>query len=264
MSKTSEVLESRIKAFDFPDENDFFSGCPIPGNPSHPWYKPLSRLFGIGIILLSLASVVAISITVLMIKPILNHRGYFETNCTVTESGMYGNWQNCSCGLNCTSKIPCGRIIVSYPMADNSSNVVENVVLHEDQLNARYYPLCSISTTAPCYAKDYQQYNEKAVEEFLQQNGTVGQEHRCLYCSWDVSRVVLKLLPPQSDIIMLLGLSWGIVLFFFVSLIAVGWVLSSNPYKHLRQPHAQSPKLHHQGMNPEDDVHSRVTFSNIS
>ena len=34
MSKTSEALESRIKAFEFPDEDDFFSGCPIPGSRS--------------------------------------------------------------------------------------------------------------------------------------------------------------------------------------------------------------------------------------
>jgi len=268
MSKASEdgKMEAQLKAFEIPYEDDFFSGCPIPGNPSHPWYRALSRLFGVGIILLSLAIVAATSIMVLMIKPILNHRGYYETNCTVTQSGFYGKWQNCSCGLNCISEIPCGRVIVSYPTIENSSVVIEDAILHEDQLNARYYPLCSISTTAACFHPKYREHNLKDVQEFIHDTGEPGNVFRCLYCSWDVRRVVLRILPPQSDIVTLLGVSWGIVIFFFLFLVAVGVVLSRKQYKHLRQPASQSPRLHHhsEGTNADEDVHSRVTFSNLS
>jgi len=258
-------VETRLKAFDIPDEDDFFSGCPIPGNPSHPWYKSLSRVFGVGIILLSLAVVAATSIMVLMIKPILNHKGYYETNCTVTQSGIYGKWQNCSCGLNCQSKIPCGQVIVSYPTADNSSTI-DDVILHEDQLNARFYPLCSISTSAACYHYSYHHHNKKDVERFTNETGKIGNVLRCYYCSWDVRRVVLRILPPESDIITLLGVSWGVVFFFFVLLLVVGIILSTKPYRHLKQPLSHSPRRHHHsiGTNPEDDQHSRVTFSNIS
>jgi len=263
MPKSSE--ESQLGTYDLSYEEEFFSGCPIPGNPSHPWYKYLSRVFGVGIILLSLAVVAATSITVLMIKPILNHRGYYETNCTVTQSGMYGKWQNCSCGLNCKSELPCGRVIVSYPLADNSTSVQEDVILHEDQLNARFYPLCSISTTAACYHYNYRDHNRKDVDNFISETGKIGNELRCYYCSWDVRRAVLRILPPQSDVIALLGVSWGIVIFFLIFLITVGVILSSKPYKHLKPPLSQSPKLHHSTeTNQEEDLHSRVTFSNLS
>ena len=64
-------------------------------------------------------------------------RGYIETNCTVTESGMYGNWQNCSCGLNCTSQIPCGR--VSYHLLDNAGLNSTPAVFTLQHKSVRYY-----------------------------------------------------------------------------------------------------------------------------
>ena len=57
---------------------------------------------------------------------------------------------------------------VNFALVDNNSteNVwVENKLIHEDQLNEKHYPICSISSNAKCYLKE--SYNLRDVQNFL-------------------------------------------------------------------------------------------------
>lgn len=210
-------------------ENEFLlDGCPIPGNnPNHPRTRCISRLFAFFLYLITLAVVGAMTVLVIMAKPIIQHNGYQETSCQVDEIRLWGK-QDCRCGFGCRSKLPCGQLFVNFPLVDNNTENewVERVLIHEDQLNEKAYPICSISSTAKCYQKE--SYNLKDVQNFLDiYNETKHEESTfpCYYARHNPESVLLHIVPSIKFIQIVLVASWGLVGTVVMLLTCLGFVL---------------------------------------
>merc|ERR1712168_659753 len=114
-------------------------------------------------------------------------------------------------------------------MGDNNSteNVwVENKLIHEDQLNEKHYPICSISSNAKCYLKE--SYNLRDVQNFLDlYNETKHEESTfpCFYNRNNYDSVLLHIVPSTQFIQIILAASWGLVGIVILLLTCLGFVL---------------------------------------
>jgi len=211
------------------DGEFLLDGCPIPGNnPHHPRTRWVARLFAFLLYLITLAIVGAMTVLVIMAKPIIQHNGYQATTCRVNETRLWGN-QECRCGIGCRSQLPCGQVYVNFALVDDNSteNVwVENKLIHEDQLNEKHYPICSISSNAKCYLKE--SYNLKDVRNFLDlYNETKHEESTfpCFYNRNNYDSVLLHIVPSTQFIQIILAASWGLVGIVILLLTCLGFVL---------------------------------------
>jgi len=213
-------------------EGEFLlDGCPIPGNnPNHPRTRWLARLFALFLYLITLSIVGAMTVLVIMAKPILTHNGYQPTTCTVNETRLWGN-QECRCGIGCRSMLPCGQVYVNFPLVQNTTETLiwaEHKLLHEDQLNEKHYPICSISSNAKCYQDPY--YNSNDVQNFLDQyNETKNEEHSftCYYNRNNPESVLLNIVPSTKFIQIILAASWGLVGIVVLLLTCLGLLLTA-------------------------------------
>jgi len=210
-------------------EGEFLlDGCPIPGNnPNHPRTRWVARLFAFFLYLITLAIVGAMTVLVIMAKPIIQHNGYQETTCRVDETRLWGN-QECRCGIGCRSQLPCGQVFVNFALVDNrTENVwVERKLIHEDQLNEKHYPICSISSNANCYQKE--SYNLKDVQSFLDHYNETKYEESTFTCFYNRNNhdsVLLNIVPSIKFIQIILAASWGLVAIVVVLLACLGLVL---------------------------------------
>jgi len=222
-------LDFREKKKKMQKEGEFLlDGCPIPGNnPNHPRTRWIARLFAFLLYLITLAIVGAMTVLVIMAKPIMQHNGYQATTCRVEETRLWGE-QECRCGIGCRSRLPCGQVIVKYALVNNSTENVwmEGRLLHEDQLNEKHYPICSISSNAACYQQ--KTYNLKDVEEFLEYyNATKNEDStfQCFYNRHNFDSVLLNIVPSTKFIQIILAASWGLVAIVVVLLFGLGLVL---------------------------------------
>jgi len=222
-------LDFREKKRKMQKDGEFLlDGCPIPGNnPHHPRTRWLARLFAFFLYLITLAIVGAMTVLVIMAKPIIQHNGYQETQCRVDETRLWGK-QECRCGIGCRSQLPCGQVFVEFALVDNSTEKVwiERRLLHEDQLNEKHYPICSISSNAKCYQKE--SYNLKDVQHFLDRYNQTKHEESTFTCFYNRNNhdsVLLHIVPSTKFIQIILAASWGLVGIVVLLLTCIGLVL---------------------------------------
>jgi len=224
------ALDFREKKKKMDKEGEFLlDGCPIPGNdPLNPRTRWLARIFAFFLYLITLAIVGAMTVLVIMAKPIIQHNGYIETICRVNETRLFGE-QSCRCGMGCKSLLPCGQVFVNYPLDMNETENQQWVyrkLLHEDQLNEKHYPICSISSSAHCWIE--KAYNGKDVNIFIDAyNDTkhLGQSFPCYYAPHNLDSVLLTIVPSTWFIQIILAGSWGLVGALLVLLVLLGFCL---------------------------------------